>query len=598
MAVEAGKKYMILRWFAAALLFVAIVLTAFTWYLGVKLRPIFTDKIKELVLETTDNLYQIEFSGVHVNAFTGISSLTDVKIIPDTAVYHRMIAEKTAPNNLYYIELKKLAIRNFHPWRLWRYKCLNVDLLLFENPRVDMVNRQFDFNDEKLPQPKRSPYDYISRYLKELRIKTVEFKNSSFKYINNNNSGKPEIDEVQNLNVTLNDWLIDSKSATDESRIYLLKDVKINLNNYNYSTADSLYYVKFNELDFAASSGELNIKSLNIEPRYSEREFGRTLEYGQDRYSVQMSDIGFTGINLPLYILKHEFFAKEMNVENGSFAVVNNKMYPRKIEAKMGHYPHQQLQKANAKLNIEKLNLLNVDISYAEFDQDGQNKGMVTFDQTSGTISNLTNVEKAKAKNHLMEADLTSFLMGSGKLDVNFKFDLTARNGAFSYAGALRDMEGKDLNRIAKPSGMVKVNSGYINRFAFDIHADEELAKGKVTFEYKDLSVGLLKKVKGKDRLVKQGLISFLANALIIRSDNPDANGLLVTAPVELKRAESASFFSFVWKALLQGVKYSVGLTPQKEKEIRAKIARFEKIKADRQERLKRREQRQNRSKN
>jgi hypothetical protein len=591
MAVEAGKKYMILRWFAAALLLVGLSLTAFTLYLGAKLKPIFTAKIKELVLETTNNLYRIEFSEVNVNALTGISSLTDVIIIPDTAVYHRMIANRKAPNNLYHIKLKKLAIRNFHPWRLWRYKRLNIDLLLFDNPCVEMVNRQFDFNDQKLPQPKQSPYDYISKYLKELRIHTVDFKNASFKYVNNNGE-RPEIDAIENLNVTLKDWLIDANSANDESRIYLLKDVVINLNNYIYSTPDSLYYIKFNRLDFASSSGILNVKNFNVEPRYSEREFGSDLGYAKDRYSMQISDIGFTGINLPLYILKHELFAKEMSIANGSLAVVNNNTLPRKVENKMGQYPHQLLQKAQNKLSIEKLSIKNVDISYAEFDKDGQNKGIVTFDRTWGTISNVTNDEKVKAKNHFMEADLSSSLMGSGKLDVNFKFDLTAKNGDFSYSGSLINMEGKALNRITRPLGLVKFNSGYINKLEFDIHANDHLAKGEVTFAYKDLSVSLLKKAKGEDRLVKQGLMSFLANALIIRSDNPDANGVLIKAPVLRERVETASFFNFIWKTLLQGVKYSVGLTPQKEKEIKAKIASFEKRKADRQERIKRREQR------
>jgi hypothetical protein len=591
MAVEAGKKYMILRWFAAALLLVGLSLTAFTLYLGAKLKPIFTAKIKELVLETTNDLYRIEFSEVNVNALTGISSLTDVIIIPDTAVYHRMIANRKAPNNLYHIKLKKLAIRNFHPWRLWRYKRLNIDLLLFDNPCVEMVNRQFDFNDQKLPQPKQSPYDYISKYLKELRIHTVDFKNASFKYVNNNGE-RPEIDAIENLNVTLKDWLIDANSANDESRIYLLKDVVINLNNYSYSTPDSLYYIKFNRLDFSSSSGILNVKNFNVEPRYSEREFGSDLGYAKDRYSMQISDIGFTGINLPLYILKHELFAKEMSIANGSLAVVNNNTLPRKVENKMGQYPHQLLQKAQNKLSIEKLSIKNVDISYAEFDKDGQNKGIVTFDRTWGTISNVTNDEKVKAKNHFMEADLSSSLMGSGKLDVNFKFDLTAKNGDFSYSGSLINMEGKALNRITRPLGLVKFNSGYINKLEFDIHANDHLAKGEVTFAYKDLSVSLLKKAKGEDRLVKQGLMSFLANALIIRSDNPDANGVLIKAPVLRERVETASFFNFIWKTLLQGVKYSVGLTPQKEKEIKAKIASFEKRKADRQERIKRREQR------
>lgn len=191
-----------------------------------------------------------------------------------------------------------------------------------------------------------------------------------------------------------------------------------------------------------------------------------------------------------------------------------------------------------------------------------------------------------------MTADLTSYVMGEGKLDVNFKFDLNAKDGAFAYHGALVDMDGKALNRITKPLAMVRINSGHIDKLEFDIDANDRLATGKVNFAYKDLSVALLKKIKGENRLVKQGLISFLANALVINSDNPNAQGVLVTAPISRKRVETASFFNFIWKTLFDGVKYSIGLTPGKEKEIKEKIDKFEQIKADRQERIKRRAQR------
>lgn len=592
MALGTGKKYMILKWFGAVLLLIVIVLTLFTWYLSIKLKPIITAELKELVLKTTDSLYHIEFSSVNTNVLTGISSLNNVKIFPDTVIYHRMIAGKHAPNNLYHIKLKKLAVRNFHPWRLWRHKKLNIELLLFDNPCIEMTNRQFDFNDDKLPHPKKSPYDYISKYLKELRISTIDFKNASFKYINNNDPEKPDVDAIKNLNVTLKDWLIDPGSATDTSRLYLLKDVIINLNDYTYPTSDSLYFVKLHQLDFMASSGKLNIKSFSVEPRYSEQLFGTTLGYAKDRYAIQMSDIGFSGINLPLYILKQELYAKEMNIANGSLDVVNNNTLPKKIENKTGQYPHQLLQKASSKFSIQTVNLNNVDISYAEFDKGGKHKGQITFERTWGTISNVTNVEKVKDKNQFMVADLTSYVMGTGKLDVDFKFNLRATDGAFSYNGALVNMEGRALNRVIKPLAMVKINSGHIDKLEFDIHANDYMATGKVKFAYKDLSIALMKKIKGEDRLVKQGLISFLANALIIHSDNPNTDGVFVAAPVARKRVETASFFNFIWKTLFDGVKYSIGLTPMKEKEIKEKIAKFERLKVDRQERIKRREQR------
>ncbi|SMC72841.1 hypothetical protein [Pedobacter africanus] len=591
MTVKTRQKYMILKWFGVGLLFGIAFLAAMTWYLSIKLKPIITREIKELVATSTEQLYHIEFSSVSTNVLTGISALHEVTIIPDTNVYHQLIALKRAPNNLYKIKLKKLAVRNFHAWRVWREKKLNIDLLLFDNPCVVMTNRQFDFNENKLPHPRKSPYDYISKYLKELRIETIDFKNASFKYINKN-SAKPETDSIANLNVTLKDWLIDAHSAADKSRLYLLKDVVINLKDYTFATPDSLYHVNLNQLDFSASTGELNIKRFMIVPRLDEMTFADPLGYAKDRYNVQMSNINLKGINLPLYILKQELFAREMNVANGSVAVLNNNAFPKKVELKTGRYPQQLLQKAKGQLTIEKLNLSNIDISYSEFNPKSGHKGTVTFAQTSGSVSNVTNVERTKAKNPVMEAGFTTYLMGSGKLDLNFKANLDAKDGAFSYSGVLTNLDGRTLNRMTKPLGLVKVNSGNFKKLEFAIEANDREAKGNLSLNYNDLSVALLKKVKGEERLVKQGLMSFLANALIINSDNPNAAGVFVTAPVYYKRVETASFFNFIWKTLLQGIKYSVGLTPEKEKRVKAQISRFGKMKAERQERIKRRAER------
>ena len=100
-----------------------------------------------------------------------------------------------------------------------------------------------------------------------------------------------------------------------------------------------------------------------------------------------------------------------------------------------------------------------------------------------------------------------------------------------------------------------------------------------------------------EDRLVKQGLISFLANAMVINSDNPKADGVLLSRPISYRRIPTASFFNFIWRTLFQGIKHSVGVTDAKEQKIKTQIAKFEKIKSDRNkrraERQKRRERRE-----
>lgn len=579
------------KWTVLVLFLLFMAADAVSWYLSAKLRPVISRELKDLVLNSTDSLYHVEFSTINTNYLLGNAAISDVKIIPDTLIYQKLIRLRRAPNNLYQVSLKKLTIRNFHPFSIYLNKKLHVQQLLFEHPSVVMINKQFDFNENHPPRPYKSPYAYISRFLKEVSVHTIDLQNSRFSYVNNNGP-EPETSVADNLDITLKDWLIDANSPADPSRFYLMKDVLVSLNDYRFSTPDSLYHIEMNAFSFAASTGRLNIKKFAVVPRYGEMEFGSAAGYAKDRFSIQLSDISLDRINLLLYVRKHELSAGTMNISNGFVSVFNNNELPSRGVERMGKFPHQLLQALKQRLTIQELGLHNIDLSFAQFDKESRQKGKITFENTSGTIRNATNDPAAKAKNRQMTADLQTKMMGQGKLDVHFDFDLLSPAGAFAYRGKLVGMEGSVLNRITKPLGMVQVKSGVVQQLDFNIRADERQARGKMNFAYKNLSIGLLKKVPGKDHLVKMGLVSMLANALVIRPDNPDGSGKFVAAPVDFRRDPTNSFFSFIWQSLFQGIKYTVGLTPQKEAEIDAQISKFEKMKADRELRRLRRQQR------
>lgn len=596
-----SKKNTVIKWFGAALLTFALIISACSWYLSLKLKPTISAELKDIVLNATDSLYTVKFSKVKTNFVFGNAALVDVELIPDTNRLKVLVERKTAPNNIFRIKLARLHVKDFHSFRFYREGRLNINEVVFEKPCVEMINRQYDFNDERPARPRKSPYEYISKFLKELRIKTISFKEISFKYVNENQP-VPQIDSINNLNITLKDWLIDQNSATDPNRLYLLKDVHINVNDYRYATADSMYHVNVNQMNFTASTGLLSVKKFDLTPRYSEMDFGKVAGYARDRFHIEMSDISFNGINLPLYIRKQEFVAKEMNINDGFVSVFNNNELEKGDKPRTGKYPHQLLQRVQELLTVDKINLQNIAISYAEYDRDSKQKGKITFERTSGTILNATNSPKVKKINPYMIADLNTYMMGQGKLTVRFRFDLTAPDGAFSYNGLLTKLDGKTLNRITRPLGMVHVNRGYVNSLSFNIDANDKVAKGKMDFNFKDLSVALLKKEEGRERLVRQGWMSLLANALVINSDNPDREGNYLSAPIEYQRNEKASFFAFIWRTLFVGIKHSVGITDEKEEEINATIEEFEKRREERlerkEERLERKQQRQRQRRN
>lgn len=571
------------------LLFLVASALGLSWYVAGKIKPLVQQQLAAIVKKATNGLYDIQFDQVRVNAFMGNASLTKVRLVPDTLAYQKLIAAQKAPNNLYFIHLEKLSIKNFHPFKIYFNKRLDIDLLLFDQPHITMVNRSFPFNENSPPTPEKSPYDYIKSIFRALHIKTIDFKNASFKYVNKNDS-IAESDTVSNLTITLKDWLIDSTSAADKNRFYLLKDAYVYLNNYTYATPDSMYYIKASQFEFSAAAKRLNIKEFALTPRYAEQDFAKVSGYARDRYSLQLNNIDLYGINLASYIKKGEILADEMQVANGFLSVFNDNSYPKLIRDKTGRFPHQLLQKIKIPIMLKKILLHKLDISYAEFDAKSKQKGRISFNNTSGMISNVTNQIKYKKVDPMIEANLVSYLMEQGKLSVNFKFNTMAPQADFSYKGQLQEMDGRQLNYITKPLAMVQIKSCMIRKLAFDIKANEDIATGRLKFVYNDLSLGLMKQHEGGQRLKRLGLLSLLANAIIIYSDNPADDGRFALATINYKRKPTGSFFNFIWKTLFQGVKYSVGFTPEKIAEIKSYVSKFENMKDEREKRRARRE--------
>ncbi len=571
-------------WILGVFFVLSMVMVAASFYVASKIKPFVQQQLGTVIKQATNGLYDIQFKDVDINPLTGNASLTEVSLVPDRIVYENLVDQKKAPNNLYIIKLHKLKVENFHLFKIYFDRKLEIDLLLFEKPNITMVNKAFSFNEDKPAQPEISPYDYVKNIFSALHVKAIEFKHASFKYVDNNGLN-PTVDTISNISITLNDWLIDSTSAKDKSRFYLLKDAHLYLNDYTYATPDSLYYIKASQFEFMASTKKLKIKEFIVEPRYSEQEFAKVNGYARERYSLIFNNIDFNGINMLAYLRNRELLVDEVKIANGVLSVFNDNSYPKLKKDKKGRFPYQLFQKIKIPITLKKVLINKLDINYAEFSPKSNQRGKILFKNTSGVITNVTNEAKSKKINPIIEANMQSYLMGQGKINANFKLNIVAPKADFSYKGSVVNMDARQLNYITKPLAMLQIKSCLVHRFNFDINANEDLATGKVEFVYNDLSLGIMKQHEGGQRLKRLGLLSLITNAMIISSDNPASDGKFVIAPIHYERKPSGSFFNYLWQSLFQGVRYSIGFTPEKEAEIRRYVKQFETRKSDREKR-------------
>lgn len=544
-------------------------------YLQNRWKPLLDQQLKKLVVNASDSLYRIQYADFDLNMVSGNVMITDFKLIPDTNVYNQLLAVKKAPDNLYDLSVKKLQLRRLMTKEAITNKKLNISSIIIDNPSLIITNRRQTYNDTvKVGKPK-TPYQLISKVFKTLRIDSVILKDIDFTYINKSNP-KVKKTALRNLNISVSDIFIDSLSAKDASRFYYTKNVEVRLKDYKLATPDSLYFVKADELFFSTRERRVQLNKVAFTPRLNKNKFYKKVGYAKDRFDISFKQIDLMRIDLQKFLREQKVQAGFVNLGKGRLEVFNNNAYPNHKTVKVHAYPHQKLQQVALDLKVDTLSLSDVDISYSEFNAGSGQTGAISFNHTSGKIYNVTNDSVWKQAHPFMLAKINTRFMNASPLNVNFRFDLNDKNGAFTYSGRLGRTNGKVLNKITRPLGMIEVESADIKKLAFNVSANETVARGNVQFYYDDLKVSLMKKDGSK--LQKQGFVSSVAN-MVLPTSNPDKKGHFLPGPVNYRREPTASFFNFLWKALFDGLKPSVGFTDEKEQKLNNTVKKVEEVK-------------------
>jgi hypothetical protein len=563
------KKYTIRKW-PIVILVLLFIIGGAGWYIynsyfaGDKWKPLLQSKLKELVLSTSDSLYRIEYTDFDLNLTSGNATLKNFKLIPDSVVYQKLVAAKKAPDNLFTLSVKKLTIKNVGAKKAYTDKVLIIGNIIIDKPSLIIVNKRYSFNDNVKVGKPQTPYEIIKKVFKQLKIDSIALKDISVNYVNKNATVTKQT-AINHLDISISNIAIDSLSALDSSRFYYTRGVEFTLHDYKLATPDSMYYSDVKKIYFSTAKREIILEKVNFTPRYNNTEFYKKLGHSSEIFTLKFKRIAITDLDLQRFLREQRLHAGLLDIKNGDVKIYNNSNYKGKKTSKIGKDPHQALQKVALEMKLAKLNISKTDIQYSELDATTQRTGIIKFTNTSGKFYNVTNDPEVKRKNHFMTASINTYFMDKAPLQVNFRFNLNDPKGAFNYSGRLGKFDGRVLDKLVKPLAMVHVKSADVERLTFNVNANNYGGKGKLEFYYKNLNVELLKKVEGTNQLKTQGFISKVANSLIIANDNPDKKGNFRPGPINLKRDPTVSFFSFLYKGLLDGLKPSVGFSKKTE---------------------------------
>ena len=548
------KKKRILKWVAGKLGALILLVGVVALYLSSQWKPLLTEKIKEGIYTASNRLYRIDFKDIHLNLVTGSVVLDSLKLTPDTNVFNALKLKRKAPSHLFRIKAANLKLSRIKILTAYFDKKINLNSIVLTKPSIDMVYYRVPKRVDTL-KDEQTLYQQIAKSLKSIRIGSIKVVDADFDYYN----GLKKLNAVKHLNVNVKDILVDSLSQYDTTRVLHAKNIGFDLNGYQSVSKDKMYTLKIDSVSGSINSRTLKIRGLKMIPMYPDLTFSRKSAVQKDRYDLSFTTIDLAGVDFIKLNTEGSLTIKHLKIGPAKVAVFLNRELPSPNFNKGRNYPHNALKRLPIETILDTLSLSKVDIAYTEYNPKNKERGTLKLDNLTGSILNLTNDSLRLTINNHAKADLTTYILGTAKMNVKIDFNLTDAATSFSYVGHVSPFNLRILNPLSKSLGAVEIESGNVKSVDFNINANENNSRGTVSFQYTNLKVKLLEEGEN-GKTEKKKLLSFLANTVLIKDDNPTKDEPARLANITWSRVPQASFFNLMWKSVFVGIREIVGI--------------------------------------
>ena len=526
-----------------------------TWYLSVHWKGILDKELRRYVQEGSDSLYTLAYGRLDLNLLTGSLIIHHVALIPDSAVYQRLVAQQKAPKVLINAKMERLQVSRMKLWRYFlnkevdasSFSLVDPELVITEDQRsVDTTTHQRSFDEA------------VNKNIRHFSIGRVYMDKIKLTYTQIGKDSSKVISKLEDVGVNIRGLQIDSLSQNDPTRFLYARAFDVSLEKWDHRTPDSLYWLHVKKVTYHATDEILDVGEVELKPRYNRADFDKKIKTQQDMFQLVFRNIKLEGLSR-FDLLRQKLHIQNGSINGGELNVYRNRALPMPPGDKYGQFPNQLLAKLELPLQIDTLTASGVDVSYTELNPKNGETGKIQFQRAGGTFRHITNIDSLVAQNKHCKVDLHAILMKSGKLKASFDFILGDKTGAFSVSGQLNTMDGKEFNPVTKPLGMVEIRSAQIKELEFNFNGNERSASGTLKFLYSNLKIAMLKEEKDPNGNQRKGLASLLANLMAIKNENPSPGEAVRIVKPRFQRDPKKSFFNLVWKTIFTGVKETVG---------------------------------------
>jgi hypothetical protein len=439
---------------------------------------------------------------------------------------------------------------------------ISLDSAFIQNVAVESITPPLDsLKSDKQSRPEREGRDYDQLTVRRIRVNNATFENRD-SYTDSTRLS------VKNLSLFGESFELTKEDLNDPNAFFRINRIEGHMDRASLHLNEYRNAVFADDLSFDSSDEKISIDQIRFENKLPKYDYANQFDKETDWIELQQGSIELEGMDFQAYFREGSVKGEMLRINDMKLVLFRDKRKPEDME-KRPKMIHEIFRELPLTLDLQEVEVRNGYVSYEERpENDAPRAGNIFFDEINAGISGVTNSPERLERNDEMVLEANSRLMGKGLIDLKVTYFLNDSTGRFLMEGQIGSMDLVSLNQMIEPSTKVALRNGILNNLFFNIVANDIEGTGEVIVKYEDLEIEILDKDFGHDQNIFQKIGSFLANKLVIKSQNPD-DGELKKGEVYYRRDQHKFIFKFWWELILSGLKST--LTGNTEEDLRRK---------------------------
>lgn len=174
----------------------------------------------------------------------------------------------------YNIFVPSLKITSSHIKEFYRNNSIPIDSLILSDAKIKFWPGQKRMKTRLENMDQIDLYELIKDEFSSVSIKNFRLNHAQLMLFKNSNDSTSQ-QELKNITINLNDFMLDSVSIQDTSRIFYARNIDFSASEYELTLGDNFHRISVGNLALSTNEKSVLVKNIQIYPIRTNKNFGK-----------------------------------------------------------------------------------------------------------------------------------------------------------------------------------------------------------------------------------------------------------------------------------------------------------------------------------